>query len=184
MDVGLFAWLRRAPVGERLRAAHVREDLVEAADRAAFGRPCDGELAALATLLRDDEVVQQLVEGRRGKVAGLLALTTRRLLFTAESADPRNALIIERADVLGASGEMHRGLGTLTLTTRSEDLVVDQILGTQAETFAENTMRTPAENPAPVDPLAELGELRARHQAGDLSDAEFEARKRQLFDQI
>lgn len=141
MDVEFLEWLRRGPVGEQLRAAQVREDLVEAADNAAFGRPCDGEIAALATLLMKDEVVQQIVEGRRGKVAGLLALTTRRVLFAAEGADPRSALILDRADVLKADGHVHRGLGTLTLTTRSGDLVVDQILGTQAETFAANTTK-------------------------------------------
>ncbi|GAA3597334.1 hypothetical protein GCM10022223_10630 [Kineosporia mesophila] len=180
---GFFTWLRRAPVGEQLRAAQGREDLADAADQAAFGRPVDGELAVLAALLEPDEVVQQLLEGCRGKVAGLMALTTRRILFTAEGAGPRSALIIDRAGVVAARGQTHRGLSSLTLTTGSGDLVVDQILGTQAETFAENTMRTPTEAPA-VDPLAALADLRARHRAGDIGDAEFETRKRQLFEQI
>ncbi|GLY29755.1 hypothetical protein [Kineosporia sp. NBRC 101731] len=184
MDGGIFTWLRRTPVGEQLRAAQVREDLAEAADQAAFGRPVDGELAILAGLLEPDEIVQQLLEGRRGKVSGLMALTSRRILFTAEGADPRAALIIHRADVVDARGQTHRGLGSLILTTGSGDLVVDQILGTQAETFAENTLRAPTEAGPAVDPLTALAELRARHQAGDVGDAEFEARKRQLFEQI
>ncbi|GAB3258438.1 SHOCT domain-containing protein [Kineosporia babensis] len=183
MDTGWLTWLRRAPVSDQLRAAQMREDLVEAADRAAFGRPCEGELATLATLLSENEVVQQLIEGRRGKQAGLLALTTRRVLFTAEGTGPQQALVIDRAEVRAASGQVHRGLGTLTLTTSAGELVVDQILGTQAETFAENTLRSPDTAP-PTDPLAELALLKARHQAGTIGDAEFEARKRQLFDAI
>ncbi len=184
MDFGFLDWLRRAPTGERLRAERVREDLVEAADRAAFGRPCDGEIAALATLLSDDEIVQQLVEGRLGKPAGLLALTSRRLLFVAEGMDPGSAWIVDRAEVLNASAQVQRGLGTLTLTTRSGDVVVDQILGTQARTFAETTAQAPAEHRPSADPLAELAELRARHQAGDVTDAEFKRRKSELLDRI
>ncbi|GLY14938.1 hypothetical protein Kisp01_19530 [Kineosporia sp. NBRC 101677] len=184
MDGGLFSWLRRPTAGERLRAAHVRDDLVEAADRAAFGRPCEAEVAALATLLTPEEVVQQVMEGRHGKVAGVLALTTRRILFVAEGAAPQSALIIDRADVLGASGQEHRGLSTLALLTRSSEMEVDQVLGNQAVTFAENTMRPPAEAVPSADPLTELAELRARHQAGEIGDTEFETRKRQLFEQI
>lgn len=184
MDGGFFRRLGRPPLSDRLRAAEIREDLIEAADRTAFGRQCDDEVASLPALLRDDEVVQQLLEGRWRKATGLLVLTTRRIVFTAKGADPNAALIIDRAEVLAASGRLHRGLGTLTVTTRTGDHVIDQILGTQAETFAENTMQQPAPNRPPADPLVELAELRALHEAGAIGDAEFQVRKRQLFDQI
>ena len=79
---------------------------------------------------------------------------------------------------------MHRGLGALTVTTSTGDHVIDQILGTQAETFAENALQQPAQNRPSADPLVELAELRALHQAGAIGDAEFQVRKRHLFDQI
>ena len=94
MDGGFFRRLGRPPLSDRLRAAEIREDLIEAADRTAFGRQCD------------DEVVQQLLEGRWRKATGLLVLTTRRIIFTAKGADPKAALIIDRADVLSASGRL------------------------------------------------------------------------------
>jgi hypothetical protein len=63
--------------------------------------------------------------------------------------------------------------------------VVDQILGTQGETFAEKVVQASTDSPAPVrDPLIELAELRALHHAGAIDDAEFRIRKSHLFDQI
>ncbi len=58
----MFKWLGRPSLPERLRAAGVRQDLVEASERTAFGRPCDDEVEMLPGLLTDDEVVQQLLE--------------------------------------------------------------------------------------------------------------------------
>ncbi|MBT0773293.1 hypothetical protein KIH74_30390 [Kineosporia sp. J2-2] len=184
MDGGFFRWLGRAPVTERLRAVHLREDLVEASGRAAFGRDCDAELAVAAALLTDDEVVEQVIEGRRGRVSGLLVLTDRRLLLVAERAAPGSELAVGRDRVLGASAQVRRGLGALTLTTSSGQIVVDQILGTQADTFAANVMRPPATGPAPADPLAELARLRKLHRAGRIGDDEFDSRKRRLVEEI
>jgi len=186
MDSGFFGWLGRAPLPERLRTAGVREDLIEATERTAFGRQCEDEVFALPGLLNDDEVVQRLLEGRYRKTIGLLVLTTQRIVFVAK-ASRSAALVVDRADVLTAAGRTHRLLGALTLTTPAGDHVVDQILGTQAETFAAATLRPPeADLPgaAPTDPLVELGELRALHQAGAISDAEYQVRKRRLVDRI
>jgi Short C-terminal domain len=184
VDGGQRGWFGRAPLGERLRRAHVREDLVEAAERTAFGRQSDREVAALPSLLGDDEVVLQLLEGRHRKMTGLLVLTTGRIVFAAKAKYEQRPLVIARSDVLSASGRTHRGLSALTLATPTGEVVVDQILGSQAETFAANVQRPPEARTPPTDPLAELAELRAMHQAGVIGDAEFRARKSQLFDQI
>jgi hypothetical protein len=184
MDGGFFKWLGRPALDERLRTAGVREDLIEAAERTAFGRQCEDEVFALPALLHDDEVVQQLLEGRYRKAIGLLVLTTQRIVFAARGAGPVAALVVDRAEVLSAAGQTHRLLGALTLTTPAGDHVIDQILGTQAETFAAATLRPPAPDLPSIDPLVELGELRALHQAGAIGDAEYQLRKRQLIDRI
>ena len=175
--------LGRPPLAERLRAAGVRADLVQAAERTAFGRQSDLEVVDLPALLHDDEVVLQLLEGRHQKATGLLVLTTGRILFAAQAKHRRPALVIDRVDVLSASGRTHRGLSALTVTTASGDVVIDRILGSQAETFAATALAAPAKAP-PTDPLLALGELRALHRAEVIGDAEFQARKSQLFDQI
>jgi len=185
MDGGFFKRLGRPPLAERLRAAGIREDLSEAAERTAFGRPCDDEIFALPVLLNDDEAVQQLLDGRYRKMVGLLVLTTQRIVFVAKSSGPRASLTLDRAALRSATSRTHRMLSALTLTTEGGDHVVDQILGTQAETFAANALRPPVPDSAPTaDPLVELGELRALHQAGAIDDAEYQIRKRRLIDLI
>jgi hypothetical protein len=185
MDGGFFKRLGRPPLAERLRAAGVREDLIEAADRTAFGRQCDDEVFALPEVLNDDEAVQQLLEGRYRKMIGLLVLTTQRIVFVARSTGPRASLAVDRATLRSATGRTHRMLSALTLTTEAGEHVVDQILGNQAETFAANALRPPVpESASTADPLVELGELRALHQAGAIGDAEYQVRKRRLIDLI
>lgn len=183
MDGGPFRRLGRPPLADRLRAAGVREDLVEAARLTVFGRQGDDEVASLPALLTADEVVLQLLEGRCRRTTGLLVLTTRRILFTTRARYRQDPLVLDRSDVLSASGHTHGGLSALTMTTASGDVVVDRILGTQAETFATNVLQTPTERP-PTDPLVELAELRVLHRAGAIADAEFQARKRRLVDEI
>lgn len=184
MNGGFLSWLRRPPVADRLRTAEVREDLLEAADRAAFGRPCDAEVIALSALLADDEVVQQVLDGRRDGTAVLLALTTRRLILLVEGTDPADALVLDRDAVTHADTRVRRGLGTLTVTAGRADLTVTEILGTQAATFAEQVRCPPAGQHPPVDPLDALAQLRALHQAGAIGDGEYQTRKRRLLDQI
>ena len=72
-------------------------------------------------------------------------------------------------------------MGSIDAVTESSRLHVDQILGTQADTFAANTraaMSPAGDGPAAYrDPLEELAELRALHAAGAVSDEEFAQRK-------
>ena len=115
-------WLRIPSLSDRLRSQGVREDVIAAAERTAFGRQTDRGLPALNEVLTKSEGVIQLVEGRQHGAYGLLVLTSRRLIFLpAESAR---------------------------------------------------------------DPLEQLAELRAMHDAGLIGDAEFQARKQDLFGQI
>ena len=89
----LGKWLKMPTLADRLRAQGVRDDLVRAAERTAFGRQTDRELPRLAELITDQEVVIQLVEGRWNKKMGLFALTSRRLLFVPAGDAPFGAEI-------------------------------------------------------------------------------------------
>lgn len=180
-------WMKMPTLADRLRSAGVRDDLVRAAERTAFGRQTDRELPRLAELLTDQEMVVQLVEGRWNKKMGLFTLTSRRVLFVPSGDAPYGA-DIALADVESVAAGKHRGMGTVEITTRDGRLFVDQILGTQADGFVENTrqaMNPAADGPAEYkDPLQELAELRALRAAGVIGDAEFAQRKQRLMDQI
>ncbi len=184
----LGRWLKVPSLGDRLRSQRVREDLVQAAERTAFGRQTDRGITEVGQLLTDDEGVIALVEGRHAGAIGLLVLTTRRLLFAPKATDRATPTVVDLTDVVSTSSRRHRGLGVLEMTTRSGELVVDQILGTQADSLAtavQQAMNPPPDGPAGHrDPLVELAELRALHQAGVIGDAEFQVRKQQLFGQI
>ncbi|HEY5879536.1 MAG TPA: SHOCT domain-containing protein [Nakamurella sp.] len=183
----LGKWLKMPTLADRLRAQGVREDLVRAAERTAFGRQTDRELPRLAELITDQELVIQLVEGRWNKKMGLFALTSRRLLFVP-AGDGTHGAEVPLPQIVSVEAGKARGMGTIDVTTESSRLHVDQILGTQADTIAANTraaMNPAADGPAVYrDPLEELAELRALHAAGAVSDEEFAQRKMRLMDQI
>jgi len=180
-------WMKMPTLAERLRAAGVRDDLVRAAERTAFGRQTDRELPRLAELITDQEVVIQLVEGRWNKKMGLFTLTSRRLLFVPSGDAPYGA-DIPLGEVESVLAGKHRGMGSVDVTTRDGRLLIDQILGTQADTFVDNlrdAMNPAADGPAEYkDPLTELAELRALRDAGVIGDEEFAQRKQRLIDRI
>jgi hypothetical protein len=184
----LSKWLKIPTLAERLRGQGVREDLVQAAERTAFSRQADRELPAAGELLNADEAVVSVVEGRHARMTGLLVLTSRRLFFAPKAADRMAMTAIDLSDVLEVSSRMHRGLGVLEVTTSLGVVSVDQILGNQADRLATSLRQAaspPPDGPAAHrDPIEELAELRALHQAGAIEDAEFQIRKNQLFGQI
>jgi hypothetical protein len=229
----LSRWLKIPTLSERLRAQGVREDLIQAADRTAFGRQTDAGIPAAGELLRNDEAVLVLVEGRYTGAMGLLLLTSRRLLFVPARSDRSTSTSVPLSRIEHVSARTHRGMGVLDVTVGDAPagsgasgahgaggvadaagsvgggagspgaaagsgradaasvpggLVVDQILGNQAETLAaaiETAIAAPPDGPAGHrDPLEELAELRALHRAGVIEDAEFQIRKQQLFGQI
>ena len=182
-------WLRIPSLADRLRAQGVREDVIAAATRTAFGRQTDRALPALNEVLTKSEGVIQLVEGRHHGTYGLLVLTSRRLVFLpAESARDGQTVAVDLSDVLTVDWQIHRGLGVVEVTTGSGPFMVDKILGNQAESITTGTrqaMSPPPDGPAAHrDPLEQLAELRAMHDAGLIGDAEFQARKQDLFGQI
>lgn len=188
MSGPLSKWFKVPSLTERLRNQGVREDVVQAAERTAFSRQSDRELPAMAAHLTDNEGVIQLIEGRYAGATGLLVLTTRRLLFAPKATDRATLTSVDLTDVVTVDSRTHRGLGVLEVSTNAGQVVVDQVLGNQADTISAAIHR--AKNPPPDgpaakrDPIDELTELRALHHAGMIGDAEFQARKQQLFGQI
>ena len=161
----------------------VRADLVQAVARTAFGRQTDRDLLALDAVLSPDEAVLRLLEGRAVRSVGLLALTNRRLVFLPRGAGALTEVALTA--VTSATAAQHRGMGRLVVSTVDGDFVVDQILGIQAGWMSDDivaAVRDPSGAPPPRrDPLEELAELRALHASGVVDDAEYDARKRELF---
>ncbi|WP_111768532.1 SHOCT domain-containing protein [Nakamurella deserti] len=178
--------LARPTRSEELRQLGVRADLVRAVERTAFGRQTDRDLLALDAVLDDDEAVLRLLEGRAGRSVGLLALTSRRLVFLPRGAG--DVVEVPLTAVRAATSATHRGMGRLTVERDGDAFVVDQILGIQAGWMCDDITaagRAPADAPAPVrDPLEELAELRALHAGGLVDDSEYDARKRELFGRL
>lgn len=188
MSNPISKWFKVPTTAERLRAQGIREDVVLASERTAFGRQSDRGIPAMAALLTDDEGVIQLVEGRHAGATGLFVLTTRRLLFAPSAADRAATSVIELPEVLTVQARRHRGMGVIDIITDSGSFVVDQILGNQADTLTlavQQAKNPPPDGPARRrDPLEELAELRVLHQAGAIGEAEYQTRKQQLFGQI
>lgn len=188
MNSPLGRWFKIPTLAERLQNQGVRDDLVRAAERTAFGKQTDAGIPALGDLLDADERVIALVEARLEGAIGLLTLTSRRLLFAPKAADRASVTSVLLSGVREVGWRRHRGLGVLEVSANDGNLVVDQILGNQAETLGDAirqaTARPPDGPAVPRDPLEELAELRALHRAGVIPDAEFEIRKHQLFGQI
>ena len=184
----LSKWFKMPSLAERLRNQGVREDVVQAAERTAFGRQSDLGLPAMAALLNDSEGVVMIVESRHQGPTGLLVLTSWRLLFAPKAADRRATTSVELADIVSVSWRKHRGLGVLEVQTAAAGFVFDQMLGNQAEMLGlsvqQGTAPPPDGRAEDRDPLEELTQLRALHRAGAISDAEFQIRKHQLFGQI
>ncbi len=184
----LARWFKMPTLTERLRAQGVRDDLIRAADRTAFGRQTDSVLPAVHLLLADDEHVVTVVEGRMAGAIGLLVLTSRRLLFVPKQSDRSTVTEVRLSEVTAAVSGRRRGLGVLDISTTAGRVEVDQILGTQAQTLAESVEqarhRPPHDPAAHRDPLEQLAELRALHRAGVIGDVEFGLRKQEFFGQI
>lgn len=184
----LSKWFKMPSLSERLRSRGVREDVIAAAERTAFAQQNDSGLVDLAELLSPDETVLAMVQTRYQRATGLLAVTSRRLVFAPNSANRVAVTELDLADVLSLNSRMHRGLGVLEVGTAAGQLQFDQILGNQADTLAgqiRNAAVPPPDGPkAHRDPLDELAELRLLHRAGAISEAEYQTRKQQLYGQI
>jgi hypothetical protein len=179
-------WLRGPPLGDRLRAQRVREDVVRVAEQTPFTRRPDLYLGALEELLTADETLLRIVEARHVRPTGLFALTSRRILFIPAKSRRPCVQEVPLTSVRSASVRTRRGMGQLEVElTDGNPFVVDQILGKQADSLVDDiaaALHPPPDGPLEHrDALVELAELRALYDAGALPLREYEARKAELF---
>ena len=171
---------------QRLTSLHLRADLTAAATKMISDERVDGELTKLDRCLRPSETVIAVVEGRFARQMGLLTLTTERICFRPHGSAPSALTSIPLADI----STVHDEVMTLTsrLILRSTDSIaeIDKILGTQAAAFAE-AVRHQLVNPGGLpehDPIQELLNIRDRRAAGTISEADYNAARSRLLDEL
>jgi Short C-terminal domain len=151
----------------------------------ASDRRSDVHVARLESSLSDSETVLRMMDGRHGREMGLLVLTSERVLFRSRRSTGQTAFSVPLGQVLAIEGSTRRVSGTVRVTTLDGTFVVDQILGTQGETLAnEARMAIRGESRPERDPLQVLAELRALRDSGAISAAEFEIRKSAIWRDI
>ncbi len=171
---------------ERLAGLNLRPDLARAALRMVSDERSDKEIVALEALLGETESVITVVEGDRARRLGFLALTTERVLHRWHGAAPGAADEIPLAEVSDVSDRARGMTGRVVVSCAEGQIEVTKILGVQAAQFAQD-LRAQLADPGAVavpDPVQELIELRQRRAAGTISEAEFQAAKLRLLDEL
>ena len=158
--------LFRVPTPEqRLAGLALRPDLAAAVGVMVTDERSDRDLQQVARMLRLDESVAALVEGRCERLLGLLALTTRRVFFRPHGARTDDVQELPLSQVRAVDSETGRMTGRVTVRgvlggecVEVQDVgvqdvgvkagrghatvfVVDKILGTQAGDFAATARR-------------------------------------------
>ncbi|SDO80723.1 hypothetical protein SAMN04515671_2036 [Nakamurella panacisegetis] len=170
---------------QRLAGLHLRGDLQRAAGHMASDERSDAHLKPVEDLLTETESVIRIVEGTRDRRMGFLVLTTENVIFRLHGAAPGLGEVVPLGGVTDVTDDVKSMTGQVRLETAAGQLVVGKILGTQAAQFAldlREQLRSPGLTPR--DPVAELLELRERHAAGLVSDADYRTAKAKLLDQL
>ena len=169
---------------ERLGRYGLHPNTVTVALAAALDPRADVELSGLERLLAPAETLVSILEGRHDRHLGLLALTTTRLLFRRHRHAGAPSLDVPLDELADLAVRQERMTQSLLGQARGQRWVVDKILGEQGARLVDAVENSRHPAAAPVDPLVALGELRALHDAGMISDEEFALRKAVLFGQI
>lgn len=191
----LSKWFKITTMIQRLRQSGIRDDVVNAAELTVFGRHSDRALPALARSLDPVETVDRILEGRWNQTVGLVVLTDHRLVLYPRESSSDNLIVVGIADIIRTGAERRRGEGVLNIiysevgfANGARQVVVDQIMGSQAQTMAQaineasnGATASPLIQP---DPLELLTKLRSEHAAGSLTDEEFERKREALIRQI
>jgi hypothetical protein len=171
---------------QRLASLHLRPDLTAAAAKMISDERADDELKKLDGCLQPSETVIAVVEGRFARQMGLLALTTERVTFRPHGSAPNALTTILLADISTVDDEVKTMTGRVVLRSTDSIAEIDKILGTQAVSFAE-AVRHQLINPGALpehDPIQELLNLRDRKAAGTISDADYNAIRSRLLDEL
>lgn len=177
-------WFRKPTTTERLAPFALRADVVAAAQAMVSDRRTDPQIVRLGPMLIETETVLRMMDGRYQGNQGLLVLTDQRVFFRSRRKDGPVAFNVQLSDISSIEGTTHKVVGTVRIASGDGDLVVDNILGTQGEMLAEDAHEAMQGRPKQRDPLELLGELRALRDSGEITTAEFEVRKSELWDGI
>jgi hypothetical protein len=177
-------WFRKLSTAERLASFALRADVVDAAQAMVSDRRTDPQIVRLASILHETETVLRMMDGRHGGDPGLLVLTDQRIFFRSRHKDGLLAFNVQLTDISSVEGSTHRVVGTVRICSIDGALVVGHILGTQGELLAHDAHEAMTGRPQQRDSLELLGELRALRDSGEITAAEFERRKSELWGSI
>lgn len=174
----------------------LREDIAAAASKLASTLGSGRELKKLESHLWDGERVELVLSGAYGNATGLLTLTDRRLLFTKDgvmSSTNEDFPIEKISSIQWKSGMMLGSVTVYVSNNKAEIKNVDKALGK----LLVDTVRDRIQGSAPTSPPAapatpspgddvmdQLRKVKELHEAGILTDAEFEAKKTELLGRI
>jgi hypothetical protein len=150
------------------------------------------EIKRLITHLWDGETVERMLSGQYSGGMGLLTLTDRRLLFTVDGAmkTVSEDFPFSKISSIQWSGGMMMGSVVIHASGNKAEIknvnkdqgkeFVDLVRGrlTEPSPGQSPTASAPTPGPDPMEQLRKLGEL---HQAGVLSDDEFNTKKAELL---
>lgn len=170
----------------RLAGLSLRPDLAAAAVKMVFDEQSDPQLVRFESELDDAESVVIVVEGINNGQLGFLGLTTERVLFRAHSAGSGDIASVALAAVSDVKDRARGMYGRVVLQLPGRTLLVDKIRGIQAAEFAQ-ALRRQLAGPEQVprrDPVQELLELRELRANGGISEADYQAAKVRLVDDL
>ncbi|WP_454043816.1 PH domain-containing protein [Cellulosimicrobium sp. Marseille-Q8652] len=175
----------------------LRDDIAAAASKLASTVGSGRELKKLESHLWDGERVELLLSGTYGNATGLLTLTDRRLLFTKDgimSSTNEDFPIEKISSIQWKSGVMLGSVTVYVSNNKAEIKNVDKTFGKLlVDTVRDRIQGGAATVPpsAPTTPstggddvMDQLRKVKELHEAGILTDAEFEAKKTELLGRI
>jgi Bacterial PH domain/Short C-terminal domain len=153
------------------------------------------ELRKLTEKLGESEEVVNLARGQYDGKTGLLVITDRRVVFTEQGMMRSRLEDFPYEKISSVQTETGVVFGKLTIFASGNKAIIERIgpkervpeigdyVRARLSVGAANSVPTDAARaePTPMDQLRQLGEL---HDAGILTDEEFEAKKAALLERI
>ncbi len=186
IDFDLKKFFAKPNTAHRLAGLNLRPDLAAAAVRMVCDERSDQQIVKLESEFDNEESVLIVVEGVNDQALGFLALTTARVLFRVHEAGPGKIASVPLVDISEVRDRARGRYGQVMLQLRAGMLQVDKIPGIGAAQFAQALRRqlTGPEQVLPRDPVQELLELRELRAVGGISDADYQAAKARLLEEL
>jgi hypothetical protein len=170
----------------------LRPDLAAAASRLGSRLRDPGQLAPVASYLREDETVRYVAFGTHERGGGVLVLTDARLMFFLRRVmTPTLDLPLGRISSVRTSSGV--STGEVALAVGEDVVAVSRIAKVDLESLAhairQAVVAAPAEPASPeaaseVDPFEAMERLAALRDSGVLTESEFAAKKQELLDRL